>query len=70
MLRLCLTKFVPDPSRDIDNVRFTNKENGQEVVTYRDNVPRGIKSTLQERGLWRDGLLGKCPKPKGSIGSP
>jgi hypothetical protein len=54
----------------IDNVPFTNKENGREVVTYRDNVPRGIKSTLQERGLWRDGLRGKCPKPKGSIGSP
>jgi len=35
----------------IDNVPFTTKENGQEVVTYHDNVPRGIRSTLQERGL-------------------
>jgi transposase len=27
--------------------------------------PRGIKSVLQERGLWRDDLLKKCVKEKG-----
>jgi hypothetical protein len=54
----------------IDNVAFTTKENGQDVVTYKDNVPRGIRSTLQERGLWKEGLRGKCQKPKGTLGSP
>jgi hypothetical protein len=36
----------------IGNVPFTSKENGQEVVTY--IVPRGTRSTLQERGLWKE----------------
>ena len=70
MLRLCLTLFQITQEMTIDNVPFTHKENGQDVVTYRDNVPRGIRSTLQERGLWREGLRGKCQKPKGAIGSP
>jgi hypothetical protein len=54
----------------IDNFPTTSKENGQEVVRYLDNVPRGIRSTLQERGLWGEGLRGKCPKEKGTTGSP
>jgi len=54
----------------IDNVPITTKENGQEVVRYLNNVPRGIRSALQERGLWKEGLRGKCPKAKGTIGSP
>jgi hypothetical protein len=52
----------------IDNVPITNKE--KVVIRYLDNVPRGIRSTLQERGLWKEGLRGKCKKVTGTIGSP
>jgi len=55
----------------IDNVLTTKKENGEVVASYLDNVPRGIRSTLQERGLWKEGLRGKCQcqRVKGTIGS-
>ena len=32
----------------IDNVPITTKENGQKVVRYLNNVPRGIRSALQD----------------------
>jgi hypothetical protein len=50
----------------IDNVPTISKENGEEVVRYLNNVPRGIR----ERGLWKEGLRGKCQKAKGTKGSP
>jgi transposase len=49
----------------IDNVPTISKENGEEVVRYLNNVPRGIR----ERGLWKEGLRGKCQKAKGTKGS-
>ena len=49
----------------IDNIPIKIKENGKDVVKYYlNNVPRGIRSTLEERGLWKDGLR------KGTVGSP
>jgi hypothetical protein len=55
----------------LDNVpTIITNESGEVVVSHLDNVPQGIRSTLQERGLWKEGLRGKCQKAKGTIGSP
>lgn len=41
----------------------------QVVVRYLGNIPRRVWNTPQERGLWKEGLCGKCQRAKGTIGS-
>ena len=66
MQRLCLTKFVITQEITRDNVPFTNKELVKRWShMYHDS--RGIRSTLQERGLWKEDLRGKCQKAIGSL---